>query len=111
VANYDLAYFYEIAVPSPDRRKHLSSVEDLAKVDDVDLLRAALQIGLLWTSGQGGTADESACTPGSVPARLAAMRWAAIHLGLPSPAGSSGLPADSGGPPSNACAGTRKFLS
>ena len=30
---------------------------------------------------------------------------AAIHLGLPSPAGSSGLPADSGGPPSNACAG------
>ena len=66
MANYDLAYFYEIAVPSPDRRKHLSSVEDLAKVDDVDLLRAALQIGLLWTSGQGGTADESACTPGTV---------------------------------------------
>jgi hypothetical protein len=30
---------------------------------------------------------------------------AAIHLGLPSPAGSSGLPADSGGQPSNACAG------
>lgn len=51
VANYDLAYFYEIAVPSPDRRKHLSTVEDLTKVDDVDLLRAALQIGLLSTSG------------------------------------------------------------
>jgi hypothetical protein len=51
VANYDLAYFYEIAVPSPDRRRHLSSVEDLAKVDDVDLLRAALRIGLLSTSG------------------------------------------------------------
>lgn len=51
VANYDLAYFYEIAVPSPDRRKHLSSVEDLAKVDDYDLLRAALQIGLLSISG------------------------------------------------------------
>src|SRR5215470_19838982 len=32
---------------------------------------------------------------------------AAIHLGLPSPAGSSGLPADSGGPPSVACAGRR----
>src|SRR5690349_17974867 len=29
---------------------------------------------------------------------------AAIHLGLPSPAGSSGPPAGSGGPPSNACA-------
>jgi hypothetical protein len=32
-------------------------------------------------------------------------RAAAIHLGLPSPAGSSGLPAGSGGPPSIACAG------
>src|SRR5690606_7020245 len=43
-----------------------------------------------------GVADESACTPDSVPARLAATRWAAIHLGLPSPAGSSGLPAGIG---------------
>ena len=34
-------------------------------------------------------------------------RRAAIHLGLPSPAGSSGLPAGSGGQPSNACAGHR----
>src|SRR5262245_5128542 len=32
-------------------------------------------------------------------------RPAAIHLGLPSPAGSSGLPADSGGQPSSVCAG------
>src|SRR3954449_6642021 len=52
--------------------------------------------------------DESACTPGSVPGRLAASRWAAIHLGLPLPAGSSGPPAGSGGPPSNACAGRRR---
>lgn len=51
VAQYDLAYFFEIAVPSPDRRKHLSTEEDLAKVDDIDLLRAALQIGLLSTTG------------------------------------------------------------
>ncbi len=61
-------------------------------------------------AGQRGTADESACTPGSVNARLAALRWATIHLGLPSPAGSSGLPAGSGGQPSNACAGTRRPL-
>jgi hypothetical protein len=47
--------------------------------------------------------DESACTPGSVP-RCRSTRAAAIHLGLPSPAGSSGLPAGSGGPPSIACA-------
>ena len=31
-------------------------------------------------------------------------RSATIHLGVPSPARSSGLPADSGGQPSNACA-------
>src|SRR3712207_828999 len=52
--------------------------------------------------------DESACTPGSVPGCLAASRWAAIHLGLPLPAGSSGPPAGSGGQPSNACAGRRR---
>ncbi len=51
VVGYDLAYFFEIAVPSPDRRKHLSTEEDLAKVDDIDLLRAALQIGLLSPAG------------------------------------------------------------
>src|SRR5688500_6242107 len=47
-------------------------------------------------SGQGWTTDESACTPGSVHGRLAASRWAVIHLGLPLPAGSSGLPAGIG---------------
>ena len=41
------------------------------------------------------------------PGRLAARGAAAIHLGLPSPAGSSGLPAGSDGPSSNACAGAR----
>jgi hypothetical protein len=40
--------------------------------------------------------DESACTPGSVHGCLAASRWAVIHLGLPLPAGSSGLPAGIG---------------
>src|SRR3954447_19860998 len=48
------------------------------------------------SADQGRAADESACTPGSVPGRLAASRWAAIHLGLPLPAGSSGLPAGLG---------------
>lgn len=51
VAAYDLAYFFEIAVPSPDRRKHLSTEDDLAKIDDVDLLRASLQVGLLSQTG------------------------------------------------------------
>ena len=47
VAGYDLAYFFDIAVSSPERRKHLSTVEDLARVDDIDLLRAARDIGLV----------------------------------------------------------------
>jgi len=47
------------------------------------------------TPSQWGT-DESVCTPGSVPGRLAAARVAAIHLGLPLPAGSSGPPAGIG---------------
>src|SRR3954468_16978369 len=49
-------------------------------------------------------ADELACKPDPVRGGLAPPRAAAIHLGLPSPAGSSDLPAGSGGPPSNACA-------
>src|SRR5690242_13275389 len=48
------------------------------------------------SAGQGQATDESACTPGSVLGRLAASRWAVIHLGLPLPAGSSGLPAGIG---------------
>jgi hypothetical protein len=38
-------------------------------------------------------------------ATVAGAPVAAIHLGLPSPTGSSGLPAGSDGPSSNACAG------
>jgi hypothetical protein len=49
-------------------------------------------------------ADELACKPDPVPGHLAVLRSATIHLGPPSPAGSSGLPAGSDGPPSNACA-------
>ncbi|MFF6823682.1 hypothetical protein [Streptomyces longwoodensis] len=51
VAGYDLAYFFDIAVTSHDRRKHLSTEADLAKVDDVDLLRASREIGLLSDTG------------------------------------------------------------
>ncbi len=49
-------------------------------------------------------ADEQACKPDPVPRRLAARGSATIHLGPPSPTGSSDLPAGSDGPPSNACA-------
>ncbi|MFC9202540.1 hypothetical protein ACFT79_15660 [[Kitasatospora] papulosa] len=51
VAGYDLAYFFDTAVTSHDRRKHLSTEADLVKVDDVDLLRASREIGLLSDTG------------------------------------------------------------
>ncbi len=45
-------------------------------------------------------ADESACKPGSVVHPR--VQRTAIHLGLPLPTTSCGLPGSSGGPPSNA---------
>ena len=56
-------------------------------------------------SADGGW-DEPACRPGSVSARLTALRSATIHLGLSLPTASCGLPVSSGGPPSNAHAGS-----
>jgi hypothetical protein len=55
-----------------------------------------------------GGVDELACRPGSVPAHLAVLRSATIHLGLPLPTASCGLPASSDGPSSNARAGLRR---
>ena len=51
VTGYDLAYFYDVAVSSADARKHLIDADDLTKVNDIDLLRGALAIGLLTSSG------------------------------------------------------------
>ena len=58
-------------------------------------------------SRRSGPRDELACRPGSVSAHLAVLRSATIHLGLPLPTASCGLPADSGGPPSIVRAGAR----
>ena len=51
-------------------------------------------------------ADESGCTPGSVPRDLAVVGATAIHLRPALPPASCGLPADSGEQPSNIRAGT-----
>jgi hypothetical protein len=51
IAGYDLGYFFDIAVNSPDRRKQLSTADDLVRVDDVDLLRACREIGLISAVG------------------------------------------------------------
>jgi hypothetical protein len=50
VIGYDLAYFYDIAVLG-DMRKHFSGPDDLPQVQDVDLLRACREIGLLSDVG------------------------------------------------------------
>ena len=55
-------------------------------------------------------ADESGCTPGSVPRDLAVVGVTAIHLGPVLPPASCGLPADSGGQPSIVRAETPRCL-
>lgn len=51
VAGYDLAYFFDIAVTSTDRRKGLSTEEDLRQVDDASLLRATNSMELISATG------------------------------------------------------------
>ncbi|MFE0529823.1 hypothetical protein ACFW0V_19705 [Micromonospora parva] len=50
VIGYDLGYFYDIAVIG-DKRKHYSGADDLPQVQDVDMLRACREIGLLSDVG------------------------------------------------------------
>lgn len=47
VAGYDLHYFFEVAVSSPERRRRFTTADDLRWIDDIDLLRAARQVGLI----------------------------------------------------------------
>lgn len=51
VSGFDLAYFYDIAAGTSDLRRHLRTDEDLTRVDDANLLRAAREIGLLTEVG------------------------------------------------------------
>jgi len=51
VYGFDLAYFYDIAAGTSDLRKHLKTEEDLTRIDDASLLRAAHEIGLLTDVG------------------------------------------------------------
>lgn len=51
IARYDLAYFFDVAVQSPDRRRGLQSEEDLQKIPDQDLIRAARELGLISDIG------------------------------------------------------------
>jgi hypothetical protein len=51
ISAYDLAYFFDLAVKSPDRRKRLKDEVDLVHVDDFDLVRAAQEMGLVSEVG------------------------------------------------------------
>lgn len=51
VVNYDLSYFFDLAVKDPDRRKRLRDANDLSKVEDSELIRAANEIGLVSDLG------------------------------------------------------------
>ena len=51
ISGYDLHYFYEIAVPAPERRKQFQDEDDLLKVGDQDLIRASNELGLISDVG------------------------------------------------------------
>lgn len=51
VVRYDLEYFFDLAVTSPDKRKKLSTEEDLARLDDNELIRGASEMGLISDLG------------------------------------------------------------
>jgi hypothetical protein len=51
VAQYDLNYFFDIAVKDPDRRKKLKDASDLPRVEDSELIKAANELGLVSDLG------------------------------------------------------------
>ena len=51
VAQYDLSYFYDIAVTSPDRRKNLLDESHLTRITDSELIYGAKEISLISELG------------------------------------------------------------
>ena len=51
VAQYDVQYFFDVAVSSPERRNKLKDAEDLNKIDDSELIAAAKEIDLISDIG------------------------------------------------------------
>ena len=50
IANYDIEYFYDVAV-STEKRKKLSGIEDLCKLDDSELIQGAKEIDMISDVG------------------------------------------------------------
>lgn len=51
VVRYDLEYFFDLAVTNPDKRRRLSTEEDLSRLDDNELIRGASEMGLISDLG------------------------------------------------------------
>ncbi|MCF1466517.1 hypothetical protein FS764_06265 [Agrobacterium vitis] len=51
VVRYDLEYFFDLAVTNPDKRKKISTEDDLARLDDNELIRGASEMGLISDLG------------------------------------------------------------
>ncbi|MBG1242831.1 hypothetical protein [Nostoc sp. NZL] len=51
VSQYDISYFYDNAVNSPEKRKNLNSEDDLVKVNDSELIEGGRKIGLISEIG------------------------------------------------------------
>lgn len=51
VARYDLSFFYDNAITSPDRRKEFSGEADLSKISDSELIYGAKEIELISEVG------------------------------------------------------------
>jgi hypothetical protein len=51
VVRYDLEYFFDLAVTNPEKRKKLSTEEDLTRLEDNELIRGASEMGLVSDLG------------------------------------------------------------
>jgi hypothetical protein len=51
IVDYDLAYFFDLAATTPEKRAELNSEEDLAKLTDDEVIRAAAKIGFISDLG------------------------------------------------------------
>jgi hypothetical protein len=52
IIDYDLSYFFDLAVTDPEKRKDLEDPDDLAKITDDELIRAAATVGFISAIGQ-----------------------------------------------------------
>lgn len=52
IVAYDLNYFFDLAVATPEKRKDLRGADDLVKITDEELIQAAARIGFISPVGR-----------------------------------------------------------